>query len=175
MINEQRRQVVPTEWQGIRFCSKSEACFAMYIDHYTRRQNNNESSVVAWEYEPQQLILDDGYVPDFRVVCFRNNVLWCKLIEYKPSRPTPTYAMNVLQKLAILAHHVGMECTPCIQFGSFWENTPSKQPTTMMMLGGEIIENPGWATGDDDWQLRQIIGQQRFDLENVTSKSETVH
>ena len=166
MINTHRRQVVPTEWQGIRFRSKSEACFAMYIDHYTRKQNGKESAAVAWEYEPPQLMLDDGYAPDFRVVCFRNNALWCKLIEYKPSRPTATYAVNVLEKLAILSNHVGMDCNPCIQFGSFWGNTPEQQPRTMVMNGGQIIETAGWATSSDEWQLRQVIAGYRFDLEN---------
>jgi len=115
-------KATPTEYKGIVYRSKSEAMFARYLelrldeDTYTSRQpttpwfreNTWMSGCGGCCYEPQCLMVD-GWTPVFLVfsVCsvgkFREDflrengntgfpVVDYEIIEYKPSRPTATYA-----------------------------------------------------------------------------------
>lgn len=84
-------QATPTDYQGVRFRSKSEAIFARAMD----------LAGIWWEYEPDTFRLGsffDRYrwVPDF-LVCARFTESCGKpglenyIIEYKPSVPSDTY------------------------------------------------------------------------------------
>lgn len=158
-------KAVPTEWNGIRFRSKSEACFAMYLTHHGRQ----------WEYEPEELTLDCGYVPDFRVMWYNKSTrkFYCELIEYKPADATDTYMKATLEKLAILSNHVAMECHPHVMTGSFWENDECHTPKSCQLIRGELRWCYSWSHFDsepDEWELRQKISQHRFDLVSELSK-----
>lgn len=89
-----------TEYRGIRYRSKCEAMFAMWLN-----LEHGDTSVI--EYEPDWCEIGD-YVPDFTVAIpdagypqsrapvFRTYI---HFIEYKPSRPTFTYLSDVSEKL----------------------------------------------------------------------------
>lgn len=161
-------KAIPTEYKGIRFRSKSEACFAKYLDHH---QSTWRPLPFFWEYEPQSLTLEDGYTPDFRTIYCGAGHIYCSLIEYKPTLPTETYAFSVLEKLAILANSVAMDCLPRIQCGSFWDNSDAARPKTLMLVAGEVKCRDGWERRDsDEWPLRQQIAQTRFDLASELSQ-----
>lgn len=162
------QRAIPTEYKGIRFRSKSEACFAKYLDHYQKRPRH---APMIWEYEPQPLTLEDGYTPDFRLIWAMRSHLECSLIEYKPAMPTETYAIAVLTKLNILANSVAMECGAWIVCGSFWDNSESMKARHICLDGGELRVNDGWLSdGSDEWLLRQQIAQTRFDLASELSQ-----
>ena len=79
---------VPTEYNGIRFRSKSEAVLARMLDL------SNHGGFV---YEPPGHI----HAWDFEVVT--PNCPWCGrrglLIEYKPTEPTLAYVQNLIDKV----------------------------------------------------------------------------
>lgn len=91
----------PTEYRGIRFKSKSEARFALFLDDQKKH----------WWYEPPALKLSDGYVPDFLIAdvwqgnardCgkdWRHPHLEIQIVEYKPSNPTATYMEELESRL----------------------------------------------------------------------------
>jgi hypothetical protein len=131
----------------------------MYLDHH-----NDE-----WEYEPKQLTLQCGYVPDFLVIRRNEHAgrFQALLIEYKPRRPTETYIESTMPKLSILCHHVGIQCFPFIFHGSFWD-----QPGIGRVCGELPYEHISswWANSHDEWPLRQQISQHRFDLVSELSE-----
>lgn len=160
---DRQRKAVPTEYKGVRFRSKSEACFAMYLDHYN----------VLWEYEPKELALECGYVPDFRIIRHSAKAFYCELIEYKPSMATDTYLHVVMEKLLLLSNHVAMECYPAVFMGSFWNNDAASQCEVIRpdLQRGGFHRIDGWqGKGDDEWALRQQIAQHRFDLVSELSE-----
>jgi len=71
----------PTEYKGIVFKSKSEACYAKWLDSIGRTQ---------WTYEPDEF-RSGNYVPDFAVRFESSGGNICLVIEYKPSQPTESY------------------------------------------------------------------------------------
>lgn len=99
----------PTDYDGIRFRSKSEAVF------YRAMKLN------GWlvEYEPKDWICD-GWSFDFRAAWQSpSGALVCSLIEYKPTRPTDAYLQRHLSRLRSL----GLRLTGYRNFvaiGSAW-------------------------------------------------------
>lgn len=90
---------IPTEYHGTVFRSKSEAVFARALELVADRD-------IMWLYEPE----GEGRSWDFRirieqkVRCERcgcktlEKATWA-LIEYKPSEPTRTYWMNLVEQV----------------------------------------------------------------------------
>lgn len=154
-----QRKAVPTEYAGVRFRSKSEACFAMYLDHHSE----------FWQYEPELLTLECGYVPDFLVIRHHYHSKQGKwfsaiLIEYKPSQPTETYVQTHLDKLDLLSHHVGFRCYGKIYYGSFFEQSAIVGTVSRHPDSGQESRCDTWLHGSSEWPLRHRIAQHRFDL-----------
>jgi len=101
-------EATPTEWRGVRYRSKCEAMFAvwLYNDELAcnrELQNTGSQSQVGFDiqYEPQPLSIG-RWCPDFfvkRAYCEPLQtevrlIAHCSyhVIEYKPSQPTQTYA-----------------------------------------------------------------------------------
>lgn len=104
------RQPRPTEFEGIRFRSKSEAQFAFWLNQMGYR----------WQYEPSTLQLECGYVPDFVVVLHWRHTFDVTLVEYKPRKPSQTYLDECRGKLDLLSNHVGFPCGTVIAWGGFY-------------------------------------------------------
>lgn len=161
---------IPTEYKGIRFRSKSEACFAKYLDYC--QEGMRLYLPFFWEYEPEQLRLECGYVPDFRLVFNARQKIWCELIEYKPVIPTNPAADRVFEKLNILSNSVAMDCIPRILCGSFWNNSDAAKPRTITSVCGRVSISHSWfCSNSDEWSIRQQIARTRFDLVNPESYS----
>jgi hypothetical protein len=81
-------KAIPTDYDGTRFRSKSEAILARAMD----------LAEISWMYEPEEY---DGYLPDFAVdVEIFNMFKLSYLIEYKPSLPSDAY-IEKLNKIKI--------------------------------------------------------------------------
>jgi hypothetical protein len=162
---ETQRDPVSTEYRGIQFRSKSEACFAAWLDWL--KDNTKHGKQMFWDYEPPELIMADGYQPDFRCIHHKNaNAPTCSLIEYKPLMPTSTYIETTLAKLNVLAHHAAMPCDAFIFSGSFWQNDGPHTAAMFWLSRGSVRRESGWLHGgnDDLWHIRQRIAKTRFDL-----------
>lgn len=117
----------PTEYRGICFRSKSEARLALLFDHLK----------LHWFYEPKSLTLDNGYVPDFAILDLyvydrdedvqlnASTLPELKIIEYKPSRPTNTYIVELEARFSEIANRIvfkdtgffsGFMCAPLVSF-----------------------------------------------------------
>lgn len=146
-----------TEYKGVVFRSKSEACLAKWF----------EDRGFLWSYEPKEFTVGN-YTPDF-VVCFKasNNTLPRFVVEYKPSEPTMTYMEGRASDLYQLTQ---LTATPfAVLCGSFFENedaVPTK--TYVFEIGTSNIAyvRNGWFSdeGRSDEAARKLISKHRFDL-----------
>lgn len=107
-------QARPTEYEGIRFRSKSEAIFArcLSLDGF------------YWEYEPETWRIGygtkGGWTPDFWAVSNIHKKIHSLVIEYKPGPPTNTYIEELAKRFDSLwpqthGHHL------VLCFGSAFE------------------------------------------------------
>ncbi len=113
------QQATPTEYKGVRYRSKSEAMFAMYLDLFSQSIVGGHIAAAGYAYEPPGFNAGD-YQVDFMLwsttvpeAYFSDDELrrpmiafnHYDLIEYKPKRPTKTYIKNARARyLAILDH-----------------------------------------------------------------------
>ena len=167
-------KAVPTEYRGIRFRSKCEAQFALWLDTVRKMQKDRASPSMmriwegVWRYEPK-LDYMEGFSCDFELSCVEEDrgVLCHKshFIEYKPIRPTKTYSDAFFQKGINSIQRV-YDKTPsgdlyrsfslAIMFGSVYCE-PSERGS--IHADGSVL--------DTDWlgRLAYGIGSHRFDLE----------
>jgi hypothetical protein len=109
-------KAIPTEYNGIRFRSKSEAIFARCLDLVG----------FYWEYEPE-VQPEKRYATDIRSWDFliagngigpnliRHNEIM--LVEYKPSQPTETYVENLKKMVSEWAGDLLEAYLPCYVTG----------------------------------------------------------
>lgn len=169
-------KAVPTEYRGVRFRSKCEAQFALWLDtvRKMRIERRNPSSMSIWEgvwrYEPKLDYLE-GFSCDFElswieesrgVLCHKSH-----FVEYKPTLPTKTYCDEFFRK-GISAMQKAHDKTRSgdlyrsfslsIQFGSVYCD-PSERGS--VSANGEV----SWC----DWigVLSLGISSHRFDLERA--------
>jgi hypothetical protein len=100
-------KATPTEFLGVKFRSKSEAMFALWLQ--LRRTELKDPCFMThrnalWTYEPKIDWLP-GFSCDFHLCWLEPKDIKCgnflpvhRFIEYKPTRPTETYCENMLQK-----------------------------------------------------------------------------
>lgn len=93
---------IKTEYQGIVFDSKSEAVFARTLDLVRIK---HPKTMVWWEYHPKGWEIESSqHEWDFKVLFndfphFNPYNSISLFIEYKPSSPTETYAINLTNKV----------------------------------------------------------------------------
>jgi hypothetical protein len=153
------RKARPTEYRGVRYRSKSEACLAKLLDDR------------GWllEYEPAWLAVG-GWKPDFAawsvadardwdvpVGQFRP-LLW--IIEYKPSDVTPTYRRELERRFnAVRLRIGGLPHWFCkLMMGSFWDEDGRK---------AEFWSGRAWVPVAGEWagpDEVKAIRAHRFDL-----------
>lgn len=153
-----------TEYRGIRYRSKCEAMFAMWLG-----LRCGDAAVV--EYEPDFAELGDYTVdfvvskphessPNGRIVTFGT---WIEFIEYKPSRPTFTYLAEVSKNIReiitreCLGHSV--KVGGFVYFGSVFNN--DRGIYAIQKHDGFDICSCNWI-GEHERRIREY----RFDLES---------
>lgn len=106
-------QARPTEYRGITYKSKAEARLALLLDDLGK----------CWKYEPESMVLEDGYVPDFLVFSAEPHdyeedvsangsaLLELSVIEYKPSLPTRTYIKELAVRFGCIGDAIYREST----------------------------------------------------------------
>lgn len=123
------RKAVPTEYNGVRFDSKSEAVFARAMDlagirwlakHPIRHQGHDWDFLIYYESHDVELLGDDPLLqPDGDLCSNTEHVLLrntkTALIELKPSRPTDSY----IEKLRRTIRNDGI--LRLVVYGSPWE------------------------------------------------------
>lgn len=161
-----RLEARPTEYRGVRFRSKCEAMFALWLD-----LSEQPSDVVCeqWEYEPA-LTYMPGFSCDFHMYSlvkgsdFRPG-LRQDFYEYKPSKPTQTYVDNYFKKYVgamVFCDTKGMQdvsraSNAYIYYGSIFTND----------RGRFFLDGPDVACIDEtDWlaEYADSIRSYRFDL-----------
>lgn len=161
-----RLQARPTEYKGVRFRSKCEAMFALWVD-----LAEQPSDVVCeiWEYEPvltympgfscdfhlYSLVKDYGFPPGLRHYFY----------EYKPSRPTDTYVDNFFKNYVSAMvfcdtkgiQDVSRASNACIYYGSVF----SKERGRFFLDGPDVA-----CLDESDWlkPYEDSIKAYRFDL-----------
>lgn len=183
----------PTEYKGIRYRSKSEAMFARYLEleaelsaldcsvsgpFYEQRCFGNGAS--GFVYEPEGLEVD-GWKPDFLEwrVCggklHQSQIphLSYRMIEYKPSKPTKTYADEFAMRTAAILErfdNLGLwefsrRCDAAIYYGSVFNNDRGT-----VMVDSLCVE---WITESQggDWlaNFEDEVKTTRFDLDACSS------
>lgn len=146
-----------TEFRGVVFRSKSEACLAKYFhDHKFR-----------WTYEPDAFEVDN-YLPDFWVSYEAASGRTVEfVVEYKPSEPTMTYMEGRANDLRGLTLE---RMTPfAVLCGSFFESEDKVPTKTYVFRPGasDIIQVwNGWFgnNGRAEYYERKAIARNRFDL-----------
>lgn len=160
------KEAVETEYRGIRFRSKSEAMFALWIDLV-------DGPLRDWQYEPRI----DGpheFSIDFQIVWVETDGetldAWTQYWEYKPAKPTKTYIASRKKKWERLlgwGHKEGFFSTYNtrfgIRYGSIWE--PKRGSVLFDELGDGadvrvVHTSYDWLSRYED-QIRNY----RFDLE----------
>lgn len=103
-------QPKPTRYRKIKFRSRLEARWAVFLDHYFR--------IEEWIYEPCEITVStpaaitNKYTPDFHIRIEGVNYY----LEVKPSYPSLEYVSD-LKEIAKLTR------TPVVLgYGSFWKN-----------------------------------------------------
>jgi hypothetical protein len=175
----------PTEYKGVRYRSKSEAMFARFLElelderrymgshkgpWFNNGLNNGASGFI---YEPESLEVD-GWKPDFlvhqtweRIVQgYSLPVTDYQIIEYKPSKPTRTYAEEFALRCAVLFEKFSdrdmwwfsRRCSCVIYWGSVFNECRG-----LVSIEGLEVE----FDGDHDWisDFEEEIKATRFDLE----------
>lgn len=151
------REARPTEWKGVVYRSKSEACMAYYLS----------SCGFRIEYEPDWLSVD-GWKPDFAAVLFTAGAspgrerFSLTVIEYKPSNPTATYRDELWNRFRKL--HDSLSFLPSCFFelwvGSFFDDRP--RSVYRFDPGGELLVDAiAWPAE----RLIDAASRYRFDLE----------
>lgn len=137
-------QPIETRYAGHRFRSRTEARWAVFMDHLN----------VPWEYEPQGYVVDGTpYLPDFLVWPDTDLAFW---LEIKGTFPTD----DELAKARGLAE--GTETDTYVYWGKLEAPAPNLSHLTDMQYmgadqGGYIwVDDRGWAeypTLPPAWQL----------------------
>jgi hypothetical protein len=153
------RKATPTEYKGIVYRSKSEAMFARYLE----LEASELDGAFGMRYEPLTRDIQNNlgieWNPDFvtwRVVWSTSGVpiLYTRLIEYKPCKPTRTYLKTLQQNFAASELDVG-NCF--LYYGSVYSKDRGKY----------VIFPEGWLEhGEQDWLRRfeKQVSETRFDL-----------
>ncbi len=109
MTTTLHRPPTPTEYKGVLFRSKTEACYAVAIDVLPGW---------SWRYEPAEFTTSDGWTPDFLISVPRMRNYW--RAEIKPSEPTQTYIENWRRKVSELKNEP-KGVWDAIYFGNLFE------------------------------------------------------
>jgi hypothetical protein len=154
----------PTEWNGIRFRSKSEAKFAAFLT----------AQGFSWIYEPLLSHFDiqwkdqrEEWRPDFVIIHARDNVPVFNVVEYKPRRPTKTY-MDELAKsyVASTCSHNLIQFTLDIVVGGMgYEPAESTECDTRCEWSEWQPGWWGWSPEQVDDKVRAATDHIRFDLQ----------
>lgn len=172
-------EATPTEWRGVRYRSKCEAMFAVWLYNHnialTRElQNGGYQSQFGFEiqYEPQPLSIG-RWCPDFfvkRAYCdLRQNELWLKahcthhVIEYKPSEPTQTYIEKFQSRCNELHQKFFLE--ESVDY-SIYYGSPYDTKSSARLCWASYFPNDGW-TIERDWlkpEFAEAVLNHRFDL-----------
>ena len=155
----------PTEYKGVRYRSKSEACVACWLENEIER-----GKLHGFCYEPKEFAVG-RWVPDFMAweVLSTGDELGLKyvLIEYKPRVPTKTYFEELSSRVESLTGLV-LNAPYCMSFcftllcGGFYDNAPRWFAADFCNPQITFVER------DFDWlpvRLKQKITSTRFDLE----------
>lgn len=141
-------EAIPTEWRRVRYRSKCEAMFAVWlygnlINLNRDLQNDGQSRFQVgfdFQYEPQSLVIG-RWVPDFFVArvfsefwkqeVFPKAYYDYEVIEYKPSEPTQAYLDCFGDRCAQLHEKLFLEKTVAYSlfYGSPYGSKPSAQIT----------------------------------------------
>lgn len=161
-------EAIPTEWKGVRYRSKCEAMFAVWLHNNAINanraiQNYGHTFQVGFDfqYEPQSLVIG-RWAPDFFVArvfldflkqeVFPKTSYAYEVIEYKPSEPTRTYVDCFKERCARLHQKLFLEkwVTYSIYYGSPYGSKPSALIT--------------WCSTDPEsgWQTRKGWLQPEF-------------
>jgi len=146
-----------TEYKGVVFRSKSEACLAKYFEDYR----------FLWSYEPKEFSVGN-YTPDFSI-CFKatDGSLPRFIVEYKPSEPTMTYMEGRANDLRHLTERYMIPFV--VLCGSFFESEDECQTKAYIFkIGSSDIAHTrnGWFSdnGRKEEGIRRSISKHRFDL-----------
>ena len=158
-----RLEARPTEYRGVRFRSKCEAMFALWLD---LQSDSNEK----WSYEPDFKDVRP-FSTDFwtgKVVVSTSNipVLTHRFIEYKPSRPTKTYCVNYFSKFVDamifcdtkFLWHISRCSEAVIYYGSIYSE--DRGFVTLGRNGSVIFQESDWLNSAES-----SIANYRFDLQ----------
>lgn len=152
----------PTEFDGVRFRSKSEAQFGALL---------HKSGAIDFIYEPDWTA-GDKWVADFAIpMATKHRDFHWILIEYKPKEPTETYLNELTQRFnnARLKSNFPCECFVC--WLDFYD--PIRNPAGACRLDADEIIRFGHlqhapVLGRTHWYMPECvekIRQMRFDLQ----------
>lgn len=121
----------PTEYRGVKFRSKSEAVFARALD----------IGGWVWKYEPEDMELDDGWIPDFWIVKKEPNrpTIISIVVEYKPSFVTKPYLEQLESRFEELGHDM-LQTAFALAVGSPWDGGSGR--SLKVLDRGNWIELP---------------------------------
>lgn len=144
----------PTEYRGVKFRSKSEAIFARALD----------LGKWVWKYEPEDMRLENGWVPDFWIVMTKpvNPTIVSVVVEYKPSHITQTYLQELTSRMIALSDRM-IQTSFGLATGSPWDHVEARKFT--------VLTQNGWV---ESARLRKhtldLMGEAldyRFDLQSA--------
>lgn len=157
------RKARPTEWRGVTYRSKSEACLAKWLHDAGRR----------FQYEPEWATVGD-WVPDFAIwleFFGRPPGLHSPLIavvEYKPSRVTLAYRNYLASKFDCLFDELvggdwpfGIDLRFELWEGSFWDPENQSVSAWQYCNGWSDVADLHWR----EWGDTSELVTTRFDLE----------
>ena len=149
-----------TEYRGVVFRSKSEACLAKYFTDHR----------IDWTYEPDGY-MTEFYQPDFWVTFKDTNGRNPEfIVEYKPSEATLTYMEERADELIQFTKLNNIRFA--VLSGSFFESEDVVPTKTYVFKRGtsniEYVQN-GWFSdnGRAEYYLRRAISKNRFDLRSM--------
>lgn len=136
-------EAIRTQYKGITFKSKSEAQFAFLLD-------NSHMGITGWKYEPEEIILDNGYIPDF-LIFIRTRII---IIEYKPKEPTKEYYNNFICNANLIQSKNQLEINTSLIFGNIYDGCFYEYRSPKNHIKVESITN----------KHMQLARNYRFDL-----------
>lgn len=174
------QQATPTEYKGVRYRSKSEAMFAMYLDIESQSRVGGHIAAAGFIYEPPGFNAGD-YQVDFMRWSTSVPEAWSldgvlrrpaisfsdyDLIEYKPKRPTKTYVKNAVARYGeIMANLERLGFRYVVDYTSFYIyfGSPyvSEKETGCIDFSYGGCELESWLE-----PYRDQIRNHRFDLEH---------
>ena len=166
-IAKENLQAVPTEFKGVRYRSKSEAMFRVWLEMCCIRDRNPYGII----YEPDYFTTDDGWTPDFLVwqaIHLDNKPEIRNFIyEYKPARPTDAYLELFLRRSKQILERFSSDrgLHVVLMYGSVYE-----QDRGYVFGDSEISQKPQLRTCNWIGEFEQAIRQMRFDLEQRESR-----